>query len=145
LDPASWNSFVLSNHKHDQIAMRNQGNLGLTFDPFRQIARFTSGYSTNYIMVADPVYDAFYAKSQAATSVDGVKQVLRDANEYIARQHWSISLLEPNVFSLCQPWIKGYTGQNNGFSNGASGASVLLFQYPARFWIDQNMKKSLGH
>jgi hypothetical protein len=96
-------------------------------------------------MVADPVYDAFYAKSQAATSVDGVKQVLRDANEYIARQHWSISLLEPNVFSLCQPWIKGYTGQNNGFSNGASGASVLLFQYPARFWIDQNMKKSLGH
>ena len=145
LDPASWNTYVLTQHKNDQIAMRNQGNLGLTFDPFRQIARFTTGYSTNYVGAADPVYDAFYTQALAATTQDGVKQVLQKANEYIVRQHWSISLLEPSIYSLYQPWLKGFTGQNNAFSNGASGPSVLLFQYAARFWIDQNMKKSMGH
>ena len=46
-------------------------------------------------MVSDPVFDAFYPKAMAATSVDELKQILRDANEYVARQHFAISLLQP--------------------------------------------------
>jgi hypothetical protein len=41
---------------------------------------------------------------------------------------------------LYQPWFKGYDGQRDALT-GADGPH-LLFYYPARFWIDQNRKKS---
>jgi hypothetical protein len=90
-------------------------------------------------MVSDPTFDAFYPKAMAATSVDGVKQVVRDANEYVARQHFDISLLQENYFGLSQPWLKGYNAQMDSIS--ASAGPTLLFFYDARFWIDQSLKK----
>jgi hypothetical protein len=45
-------------------------------------------------------------------------------------------------YALYQPWLKGYNGQHGSIS-GSEGPQLLFF-YPARFWIDQNLKKSLG-
>jgi len=47
----------------------------------------------------------------AATSVDQVKQILKDANDRVARQHYAVSLLAPVGFNLIQPWLNGYDGQ----------------------------------
>jgi hypothetical protein len=77
----------------------------------------------------------------AATNIDEVKQVLKDANEYVARQHFAISLLEPMQYCLYQPWLKGYNGQ---FGSISWSPQSLGF-YTARFWIDMKLKKSLGH
>jgi hypothetical protein len=93
-------------------------------------------------MVSDPVYDGFYTKAMAATSVDQVKQVLKDANEYVARQHFAISLLEPMQYALYQPWLKGYNGQFGSVCGQGSSPQNLGF-YTARFWIDQKLKKSI--
>ena len=95
-------------------------------------------------MVDDPGFDAFMPRAMAAKTVDGMKKVMRDANEYVARQHFSISLLKPMQYSLHQPWLKGYHGQFGSVCSPA-GSPQLLFFYPARFWIDHEMKKKMGH
>jgi hypothetical protein len=71
-----------------------------------------------------------------------MKKVMKDANEYVARQHFVVSLLQPNLYSFSQPWLKGYNGQDGSITGATSPR--LLFFYPARFWIDQTLKKSMG-
>ena len=93
MDPPSWNAYVLVGRKYDQLASRPTGSLGLQYEPIRQLTKFQTGSMFNYSMVSDPVFDAFYTKAMAATSIDQVKQVLTDANKYVAQQHWAISLL----------------------------------------------------
>ena len=95
-------------------------------------------------MVSDPVFDAFYPKAKAASSLDQLKQVLREANEYAARQHYVVSLLHPKQYALCQPWLKGYNAQVHAVWMGSGGPSLLGF-YAARYWIDQNQKKTMRH
>jgi len=73
-----------------------------------------------------------------------IKKIVRDANEYVARQHFAISLVQPVQYSLFQPWLKGYSGQFFAVS-AASGGPPLYFFYPARFWVDRKLKKQMGH
>jgi peptide/nickel transport system substrate-binding protein len=144
MDAAAWNDFVRLGRKHDQLAY-GAGTLGRTHVPFMQLHRFQTGdLISNSLMVSDPVFDAFYHKALEATGTGEVKQILRDANEHVARQHYCVSLLTTNTFSLCQPWVKGYSGQF-GATCGHMGSPQRLFFFPARFWIDQNLKKSMGY
>jgi len=143
MEPAAWTEYMENGHKHDQLVYRPYGPLGQTYAPLRAITRFHTGNSTNYLMVSDPVFDAFYDKAIAATNEEQLKQVLKDANERVARQHYAISLLQPIEYSLCQPWLKGYHAQIYSIWMGVGGASMLSF-YGARFWIDRNLKMSLG-
>jgi len=140
MDSVSWTAFVLIGHKQDGLAAQNSGKLGYTYQPTLQGSTYLSGQSANYTMVSDPVYDALNAKAVASTSLDDFRQVLKDMNEQVARQHYVISLLQPNLFSLHQPWLKGYTGQIYAFSGNSAGLSMLGYDTP-RFWIDQNLKK----
>jgi ABC-type transport system substrate-binding protein len=144
MESTEWIAFVLTGRKHDQLAQRPVYPFGHSFEPIRQLSRLHTGYSSNYLMVSDPVFDAFQPKAIAATTEAEVKQILRDANERIARQHYSISLLQPMQYSLYQPWLKGYHGQFGSVCSAASSPQLLFF-YPARFWIDQDLKKSMGH
>jgi ABC-type transport system substrate-binding protein len=106
--------------------------------------RFQTGAFVNYQMISDPVFDALYAKAMAAANINEIKQIFRDANEYVARQHFAVSLLQPMSYSLCQPWVKGFNAQF-GSSWGAAGGPGMLSFYLGRFWIDQELKKNLGH
>jgi len=132
MDTPSWQAFVLNGHKQDALASRG-GQLGNNYDPFRQLARFQTGYSVNYMMINDPVFNAFYPKAQSATSVDQVKQVLQDANLYVAQQFWVTCLAGPYSYSLTQPWVKG--------CSGATALGPITFYGD---WIDQNLKNSKG-
>jgi len=144
MESTEWIAYVLNGHKHDQLAQRPVSPFGHAFEPIRQLSRLHTGYSSNYLMVNDPVFDAFQPKAVAAASETEVKQILRDANERIARQHYSISLLHPMQYSLYQPWLKGYHGQFGSVCSAASSPQLLFF-YPARFWIDNDLKKKMGH
>ena len=143
MDPVAATAFVVTGHKHDAMAQRTAGTLGVTFYPLRQFNRLQTGQSADIAMVSDPVFDAFYPKALVATSTDDLKKLLAQANEYVARQHFVISMLQPNVFNLCQPWLNGYNAQYGSIS-GSNGPQLLFF-YTARFWVDKNLKKSLGH
>jgi ABC-type transport system substrate-binding protein len=142
MDYTSWKAFVSINYKHDQITAVSTGaSLGKTTEPMIQISRFISWGTNQWSMVNDPNYDALYNKAVAATSVAEVKQILKDTNERIARQHYDVCLLQPMLYDLVQPWLFGYNGQVQAIY-GATGPS-LLFEYPARFWIDQQLKDSM--
>ena len=143
MEATSWVAFVMNGHKHDQLAHRAIAPLGHSYDPIRQLSRLHTGYSSNYLMVSDPVFDAFQPKAVAAASESQRMQILREANEYVARQHFAISLLFPSTYSLYQPWLKGYSGQFGSVCSGA-GSPQLLFFYAARFWIDRKLRQSLG-
>jgi ABC-type transport system substrate-binding protein len=142
MDDASFLT-VLNGKKVEQLAYTKGGVIGVSVEPTRQIQRFRTGYTGNFYMVSDPVFDNFYTQLVASTTLDGVKKALRDANEYIARHHFTISLIQPVLYTLSQPWFKGYNGQSNSITGASNG--VLLSFYLSRFWIDQNLKKSMGH
>jgi peptide/nickel transport system substrate-binding protein len=142
MDSASWASLVNVARKYEQLAYKSGGQLGITFEPTRQVQRFQSG--TNSVLVNDPIFDSFYPKAMASTTIDDVKKVVRDANEYVARQHYVVSLLSPTTYALCQPWLKGYSGQDRSILT-TSIAPLFLSFYGARIWIDQKLKKSMGH
>ena len=144
MDSTEWIAYVLNGHKHDQLAQRTIAPYGHRHDPFRQMGRLRTGAASNYLMINDAILDSFQPKAIAATSEDQVKQLLRDANEHIARQHFAISLLSPGSYTLYQPWLKGFNGQFGAFCS-AAGSPQLLFFYPARFWIDKELKKKMGH
>jgi len=65
--------------------------------------------------------------------------VMRDANEYALRQHFTISLLQPMAYSLCQPWVKGFNAQFGSAWAHAAGPALLSF-YLGRFWLDEKQE-----
>jgi ABC-type transport system substrate-binding protein len=144
MESTDWIQYVLNGHKHDQLAQRTISPYGHRFDPIRQLSRLHTGYPSNYLMVNDAVFDAFQPQAIAAPTEAARKKVLRDANEHVARQHFAISLLSPGSYSVYQPWLKGFHGQFGAVCS-AAGSPQLLFFYPARFWIDKDLKKKMGH
>ena len=144
METAVWQDFVQVNRKHDQLAHRPAGPLGKTSPPLMDLNRFQTGSLVNYQIISDPVLDALGDKATAATGLDDILRIFREANEYVARQHFSISLLQPMSYSLCQPWLKGFNAQF-GSTFGAAGGPGMLSFYLARFWIDQKLKRATGH
>jgi len=144
MDNASWTTTVQNGHKYDQIAYRASGSLALNSEPTRHVLLFQTGQARNYQMISNPDYDALYAKAQAATSVDQVKEIVRQGNEIFARQHFMISLLIPNIYVLYQPWFKGFNGSQGVVAGGGAGPNMIGFYWP-RLWLDQKLKQSLGH
>jgi len=126
--------------KHDALVYREYGPFGHGYAPFGALGRLHTG--TNILMVSDPVIDGLYQKAFAADEA-GLKQLTREMNERVARQHYAVSLLQPVEMSLYQPWVKGYHGQIHAVWMGIGGPSRLSF-YGARFWVDSKLKKSMG-
>jgi peptide/nickel transport system substrate-binding protein len=144
MDPAAWQNFVRVARSQDQMSMRAAGGLGHTFQPSRLLIRYTGSYTANEISVNDPVFNSFYPKAMATTNSTDFRKVISDMDEYIAQQHYHISLLQPKLYNFYQPWVNGYAAQSKSISGGGAGPQLLFF-YPARFWIDSNLKESLGH
>jgi peptide/nickel transport system substrate-binding protein len=146
MDSPTWISYVQTGHKQDAMAYKNSGPLSTTFPPLDSAAQFNSTYANNWCIVNDPAYDALYAKVTAATSsLADIKEAVRAINERDAEQHYTISLLAPNFYAFYQPWFKGYSGQYNAISGGAGGVGILQYLFLSRFWVDSNLKKSMGY
>ena len=135
IEPDAWNDFTEKGQKADQLIYHAYGPFGHSFDAQRQIGRFRS---------MDTVTDALAVKANTEPDEAEMKQLLRDANERAARQHFAISTLEPQGYALCQPWFKGFSGQIHSVWMNGGGPCMASF-YLGRFWIDQKLKKSLGY
>jgi len=135
---AAFESYVTINHKNDALAMRTEGALGLTYYPIRQLTKFQTGASSNDAVVNDPTFNAFYTQALAATTTAQVMSIVTAANQYVAQQHFVISLLQPYQYAFAQPWLGGFNDQYASIS-GYFGP-LLLSEYGARFWINQSME-----
>jgi len=144
INTSDWGAFVKVGHKYDQLVHAPTGLLGHTAPPIDQLSRLQVGSYNNYGMIDDPVCTAFYTNALSAGSQNEVLQILRQANEYVARQHFTISLLQPMTYSVCQPWVKGFNAQF-GSTWGVVGGPLMLSFYLGRFWIDKELKKKMGH
>lgn len=143
LDNAEWLDFVKKEHKHDQLAHRTGGSpLGHTSAPVHDLAQYRKGSPNNWAMVDDDRFDSFLSQALEATGIEEMKKIIRDANEYVARSHFSISLLQPMAYSLCQPWVKGFSAQFGSAWAHAGGPARSSF-YLSRFWIDHDLKKAI--
>ena len=139
MDTATWTTYVRTNHKNDALAYRAaSGTLGQTQAPTAQLNRFRTGVVYNYEGISDPKIDNWYTQAMSATDPNVVLQILEQENEYIAEQHFSISLPTINTFCLCQPWLIGYNAQQQTIGQNA----VDIGFYGARFWINQQIKAS---
>jgi len=145
MEGGDWFALVLKDRKYEQLAVCTMSPYGHGYKPVRQLSRLMTGQLYNYMMINDPVYDAFQPKVIAAGSENEQKQVIRDANEHVARQHYLISLAQPVKYALYQPWFKGYHGQFGSVNCSPAGNPEMLSFYAARFWIDRKLKKSMGH
>jgi peptide/nickel transport system substrate-binding protein len=144
METNAWREFVLKEHRHDQLVHDMVGPMGHTSAPQHDLAQFRKGARYNSAMVDDAGFNAFLPRALMAAGLDEMKKILREANEYVARQHFSISLLQPKAYSVCQPWVKGFNAQFGSAWAHGGGPAMLSF-YLGRFWIDRDLKKKMGH
>jgi len=78
-------------------------------------------------MVSDPVFDAFYPAAMSASSVDGIKKLLKNGINGCQSSITRCPYYSRTCFSLNQPWLKGYNAQNYALQN------CLRFLYLALF------------
>jgi len=126
MDNATWGTYCISNKKSTAMSFCDGRPFGNAYSPVRQLQLFRTGYGGDYSLVSDPTFDAFYPAAIAATDVPTIKNIVAQANLYVAQQHFGVSLVSPNFYSFVQPWLKGYNGQNGSAQSGF---------YMARFWV----------
>ena len=127
MDSASWTSYVVVGKKQDALAYRSgAGTLGNINTPIKMLQRDMNGFVGNFSHVNDPVFNAFYPAAMASNTIDQVNQIVMQANQYVAEQHFAISIVQPNTFGFTQPWFKGYTGQ---FRAHKVGGNYLLLLF----------------
>jgi peptide/nickel transport system substrate-binding protein len=144
MDNASWLAFVQNAKKEDQMTYGQSSPLGQVSEPLSISGTYDPKGITNYGMVNDPTYNALLARIPTETNFANLKQIIRDMAELVARQHYAISMLAVGKAAFKQPWLNGYIGQFDSVSGGKPGPHLLGF-FGARFWIDQDLKKSMGH
>ena len=131
MDNATWGTYCISNKKATAMTFCDGRPYGNAYSPINQLQLFRTGYDGDYSLVSDPTFNAFYPAAIAATDVASIKQIVAQANLYVAQQHFAVSIVSPNLYSFAQPWLKGYNGQNGSANSGF---------YLSRFWIDQSEK-----
>ena len=109
-------------------------NTGSTADPHFISRMNYSSAPYNFNNVDDPVYDELCDKMSASVDVNEIKQFTAQLDRYTIEHHWSVRLFPVNIFSIWQPWLKGYSGENM-LRMGSPGG------WPwARFWVDRDLK-----
>ena len=86
----------------------------------------------------DPEYNRIIEDMQAATTVEEYARFWTEADMHIIENHWMVWGPEAPRIQAAQPWVKGWNGE------------VYLGRHQyyamfARLWIDQALKKQMGH
>ncbi len=113
-------------------------NIGADYGSLAQITGLKATDLWNPGVVSDPVFDAMADAVLAATSLEEQKRLAKEADMYAIQQQWFIWGSRTPQFNLNQPWVAGYSGETQ---LGSCGWGRVF----ARLWIDQDLKKEMGH
>ena len=116
-------------------------NAGIKADPFYPLwaqSQFYSATARSFSGVSDAQYDAFYEANLQATTIEEAMRLTKEMDMRIVEQHWFLWGPLAPVFSVHQPWVKGYNAEG-GF--GTAQNHVVF----ARLWIDSALKEAMGH
>jgi peptide/nickel transport system substrate-binding protein len=133
-ESAVWYS-IIQYGKHKNMAFR--GGI-ITVNTLKLLA-FRLGAAQNYSKITDPHVEETWAAIRD-NYFDTAKrnQIIKEFNLYQLEQCWHIQLPAPDTYGFWWPWMANYHGEL------ASGW-VYDRNYQNYLWIDQELKKSMGH
>jgi len=137
MDKPTWMTVGMSGKAEQMIGFTMTTAMGQApLDAVRR--RHSTKDEQNFTHNNDSQYDAIVEKIMEATTMDEAKKLIIEADMYTLRQHWAVQgyMTGTNVTTYW-PWVKGYSGES-------TMGNVYQF-YFARWWIDQNLKKKMGH
>jgi peptide/nickel transport system substrate-binding protein len=95
---------------------------------------------TNISYVKDARIDQARTQMMALSLTDTGKAdaIHKDLLKYVLDQAWAIPYPSPATYSIWQPWLKNYYATSSvGYMNGPNWVQWA--------WVDQTLKKSMGH
>lgn len=94
--------------------------------------------SWNYANVDDPIFNKMLDDIRANADASERDRMLKEAFAYGTSQFFVINAPATVGYRFWQPWLKGYRGE--GVLQATSPPSIY-----ARIWIDEDLKKEMGH
>ena len=115
------------------------GNIsGVRADPMTQVGRYHSKSTWNASQVNDPELDAAIDAAKAASNYDEQRKYLKEVDQIVVNKFYNIWGPFLPFWQVHQPWVKGFGGE-------AGLGGMQNFTIFARLWIDQELKKEMGH
>ena len=111
---------------------------GYEWNPIGQLLHhvsFGGGWTAGHYN--DPTYDEMVRTVQAATTLEELQRLSREASDYLNRKHVAIWGARVPQFNAHWPWVKGYNGEADP---GDMDRSLIY----SRLWIDPDLKKEMG-
>jgi len=137
LKPTEYGAFLsaMTTRKHEAGYLMNSSHT----NPTTSIRKsFVSGQTWNPSMYSDPKFDAKMDEVYKTRDETKRKQLLREMTVEIMDAAPYLWLPTPYVYAAWWPWVKNYGGE-------MSVGSLRPGPIYARIWIDQELKKKLGH
>ena len=101
-------------------------------------ARYLTTTGHNSSNVDDPWYNAKFEEAKGASSVEELNSLVKELQLYGVEQFWTIFGPVAPQFAVTQPWVIGYNGEHR-LGDGRYNAVFT------RVWIDEDLKKEMGH
>lgn len=95
----------------------------------------------NLSIVDDPYIEDMYWESMKRAVVDmpaWFEWYSEFLHDYILEHAWMVQTCSPEFATFWQPWLKNYNGERNA-------GYYQNWIWAKRVWIDQDLKKSMGH
>jgi len=121
---------------HTQMIMGDTAPAAIFYNG-QQFSGATS--QNNRSIVNDPFINAELDKIRQTTLTDvhQAMRMYRELSKYVIEQAYVINAVTGSYHTLWWPWIKNYSGELNvGYDDGIWSAFI---------WVDQDLKKSMGH
>jgi peptide/nickel transport system substrate-binding protein len=136
LEPAQFMGFIRSGQA---TAMSWNGvRCGGNFAPQMIINQDAKTSSSNFGKIDDEGIEALIDAFNSSVDIEVSKQLLIDADKYVLEKHWNFMTFPVNSYTIYQPYLKGYTAE------GLTVPGQSPTGYFARWWIDSEMKASMG-
>ena len=126
---------IMRGKTHKQMYAMSKG-CGDPFSVLRVIGR--PGQYWNPSMFDDQHFTDTFAQAQEESDPVEAKKLLKHLNAYIIEKAPYILNTMPYLYSFRYPWVKNWYGE---LSTGTRSPGAIL----ARVWIDQDLKKEMGH
>lgn len=140
LDVKDWSVYnsQITSKTYDGLAIRSLSGSSTTHKLYTYRGGET-GPVENLSFVDDPLMDDTYTEMlDNYFDKPTFRGLFKELVPYIMDKVWMIQLTEVNGFTFWWPWLKGYTGEMCvGYYD--------IYNWPIYTWIDQDLKKEMGH
>lgn len=127
---------IRTSGQHPPLAARDRVPPATFFRP----AVFAESPTSNPSRIKDPVIDEMLVKLRITAVMKGYSAAIKETREltkYVLGQAFQVPGEIGPSFTMWWPWLKNYSGETSvGYYDGI---------WPQWVWVDETLKKSLGH